>query len=329
MCLKHRIILIINIIIMMKNLPVIVIATIVILGLYFGWNELTKMNQKVLQLENKIQSGTKERHNLMMGMREQSRQVRPVVGNRPQFVETPVRIPLPIKRVVPSKLSTGDTIKNKAIHKIDNMIKTYDKEIQELESDEYESYTDEDYSEDMENISEELVDRDDLVNSELMEGVEGVGGEEGVVEEEEAVVEEEEAVVEEEEGVDEEGDEEVVEDESGEEEVEGEEGVEDESGEEEVEGEEFGEVEELGIDEESGEESEEVEEELNSDEDYVENTITKEESNKLIHQHYMNKTNNQLRQLLKKHNQSIKGNKDSLVTRVLTIPEYKNIPHEV
>ena len=54
-----------------------------------------------------------------------------------------------------------------------------------------------------------------------------------------------------------------------------------------------------------------IEDDTNSDGDYGENTITQEEINQIIQQHYMSKTNNELKNLLRKYNQSVKGNKDS------------------
>ena len=74
------------------------------------------------------------------------------------------------------------------------------------------------------------------------------------------------------------------------------------------------------------EEETDNEQEDDDEESQEENMInSKEEIHKLIKDYYYNKTNNELKELLRIYNKPTKGNKIHLVDRVLEIEEYNNI----
>ena len=51
----------------------------------------------------------------------------------------------------------------------------------------------------------------------------------------------------------------------------------------------------------------------------------KKELSELVKNYYFNKTNAQLKDLLRQYKKPVGGNKSNLVERILTIDEYKNI----
>jgi hypothetical protein len=78
-------------------------------------------------------------------------------------------------------------------------------------------------------------------------------------------------------------------------------------------------------DDEDNEDDEDDDEDNDEDDEDDDEDEGGDELTQKLHEHYLNKTQNELKNLCRKHNKSIGGNKETLVTRLLEVKSLRNI----